>query len=81
MNPGGGTRVPYMPPAAAAHNPKATPEQTEAGFCMSAFVMSDPQKSPAPVAVFVAYLIERLSYSDPTLKAFADGREGVQLTV
>jgi hypothetical protein len=66
-------RAPFMPPTVASHNPVATPEQKAKGFCMTASMMSDRQNSPAPVAVFIAYLIERLSYSDPTLKAFADG--------
>jgi hypothetical protein len=34
---------------------------------------NNPERSPKPVAVLIAYLIERLSYSDPTLKPFADG--------
>ena len=66
-------RMPYTPPSAAAYNPTATPAQKAEGFCVTAFTMNDPERSPAPVAVFVAHLIERLSYSDPAVRPFADG--------
>lgn len=67
------TRMPYIPPAAAASHRQATADQKARGFCMTAFVLSDRDKSPAPVAVFIANLIERPSYADPTLTLFADG--------
>lgn len=40
---------------------------------MTAFVKGEREKSPPPVAVFIAFLIERLSYDDPSLAPFADG--------
>jgi hypothetical protein len=36
------TRAPWMPPSAAAHNPNATADQKAKGFCLTAFVMRDP---------------------------------------
>lgn len=67
------TRMPYIPPAAAAYTPGASARELEQGFCMTAIVLSDPDKSPSPVAVFIAHLLARLSYADPTLRAMADG--------
>jgi hypothetical protein len=66
-------RMPYMPPSAAAHNPNATADQKANGLCVTALVMRDPEASPAPVAVFIAYVIDRLSYADPSVAPFADG--------
>jgi hypothetical protein len=67
------TRMPYMPSSAAGLHPNATANQNANGYCVTAFLMSDRDKSPAPVAVFKAYLIERLAYADPSVAAFADG--------
>jgi hypothetical protein len=67
------SRMPYMPPNALSVNPAATAAQKAQGAAMTAFVMADSEKSPAPVAVLIAFLIERLSYADPTLSPFADG--------
>jgi hypothetical protein len=80
------SRIPYLPPstelpsdvlsaplADACERPTATPEQKAAGYSMTAFGRTERKRSPAPVAVFIAFLIARLSYSDPTLKPFADG--------
>ena len=39
---------------------------------MTWFTRNDPQRSPALAAVFIAFWIERPSYSDPTLRPFAD---------
>jgi hypothetical protein len=67
------SRVPYIPPSAAVSHPGTTEDQKTHGFCVTGFLMSDRDKSPAPVAVLIAYLIERLSYADPSVAAFADG--------
>ena len=72
-------RVPYLPPWVLAMQPIATDTQKKQGAAVSAVIGSFPSDSPNfspnnpnPVAVFVASLFMRLSYSDSSMKATAD---------
>jgi hypothetical protein len=61
-------RVPWIPPERAAGVKGASIAQQRAGLCLTAFGMTDRERSPAPVAVFITHVLLRLAHSDPTLR-------------
>jgi hypothetical protein len=66
-------RIPWMPPDVAARSQNASVSQKEQGFCSTTMIQYVSGLSPAPVGVFVANLLMRLSYADPTLRPMAEG--------
>jgi hypothetical protein len=64
-------RVPYVPPVAAMHTPGVSERQTREGYAVSAIAGTDPAGTPSPVASFLANLLARLSYDDPTIAPLA----------
>jgi len=65
-------RVPYFPPAAAVHTPGISATQVREGYAISSIVGTDPTGTPSPVASFLANLMARLSYDDPTIAPMAN---------
>jgi hypothetical protein len=63
-------RIPYVPPSSISSD---SPDHQRHGAAMTAVFQSDPNNSSSPVAIFVTHLVERMSYSDPTMRSTADG--------
>jgi hypothetical protein len=65
-------RMPHLPPE--AWNRRATESGEEVPpVCATALMTSDRKRSPAPVAVFLTTLLERLSFTDSALRPLVAG--------
>jgi hypothetical protein len=80
LNTWGTAKMAWWPPDFAAAMPVvpgkvplATEEMKANGLCVTAITKSDLAQSPAPVALFIARLMSRLSASDPALVPLAEG--------
>jgi hypothetical protein len=69
----GRARLSLAPGTPELRVPTEPPRHHVTGCCATAFTVPSAASTPPPVAAFITFLLERLSYDDPGIQPFAAG--------